>query len=146
MPMHPENYERFKAKMQAAKAKPENMNENGIITISGSEIFDPSFWAHVDISREGFAKNFDISARLAQDFTRKFVTNILPDAMTYIVSLNCSYDKNLREGEKPSPKIWKIRSGTSIIRKISLTFSGATVWSLNGSTYMCSKRMKISLI
>ncbi|MBK6895845.1 MAG: hypothetical protein IPH06_04570 [Alphaproteobacteria bacterium] len=104
MPWHAENYERFKAKMQAAKAKPENMNENGIITISGSEILDPSFWAHVDISREGFAKNLDISARLARDFTRKFVTNTLPDAMTYIVSLNCSYDKNLREGEKTFPE------------------------------------------
>lgn len=104
MPWHAENFERFRKRMKDAKTEQVDVNGFGKMTVYTGQILDSSFWAHVDISREGFAKNLDISACLARDFTRKFVTNTLPDTMTYIVSLNCSYDKNLQEGEKTFPE------------------------------------------
>ena len=61
---------------------------------------DPRMWDSVDISKDGFSKNLLESACASRDFTRQYVTNILPDEMRYLVCLGCSYDENPLHGDE----------------------------------------------
>ncbi len=65
-------------------------------------------WDAVDISREAFSRNLDTATRVARDFTREYVFNILPDTMRYVVRLGCSYDDNpLAPDERAFPEDYK---------------------------------------
>ena len=62
--------------------------------------FDESIYESVDLSRATFKSNLQNAAILARDFTRTMVTDMLPDAIAYVILYGCSYDGNPLVGDE----------------------------------------------
>ncbi len=54
---------------------------------------DKKLYDDVDISREGFERNFTTAVENAVDFAKNYISNELPNSVTYLVLLNRSYDE-----------------------------------------------------